>query len=76
MSHEELLTTKELAAEMKRSEWYIRAMRKAGFPMPGGTATIEEARLWLVRRPDFNARAVMTGAPPPVVESDSVLRKI
>lgn len=47
----QLLTTKELAAALKRSRGYVQAMKARGFPMPGGTATVEEARAWLARHP-------------------------
>ena len=45
----QLLTAKELAFELRRSYRYVRYMRKAGFQMPGGVATIAEARQWLER---------------------------
>ncbi len=52
--HEELLTCKELAVLLKRHVSYVYAMRRAGFRMPGGTATLVEARQWLRRhRPAF-----------------------
>lgn len=44
----ELLTVKELSISLKRSADFIYRMRAMGFPMPGGTATIEEARKWLL----------------------------
>lgn len=50
---EERFTVKELAPQIKRSEGYIYAMKKAGFPMPGGTATIGEALAWLTQKPGF-----------------------
>lgn len=45
-----LLSGKELADELGRCEDYPRAMRRAGFRMPGGRATLEEARRWLSKR--------------------------
>jgi len=53
----ELLTVKELAHALNRSPWYVYGMRRAGFPMPGGTATLDEARAWLQLRPGFSAKA-------------------
>jgi hypothetical protein len=47
----ELLTTKELAFALKRSRSYVQAMKARGFPMPGGTATVAEARAWLASHP-------------------------
>lgn len=52
----ELLSKKELAAALKRSRRYVWAMEKAGFMMPGGRATLDEARAWLVRNPEPTAR--------------------
>lgn len=52
----ELLTTKELAAALKKSRSYIQAMKRRGFVMPGGTATVEEARKWLRRHPEPSRR--------------------
>jgi hypothetical protein len=46
-----LLTASELAFELRKSVKYIYAMRKRGFLMPGGVATVAEARAWLVRNP-------------------------
>ena len=49
----ELLYPKELAAALRRSRTYVFAMKRAGFPMPGGTATLQEARDWLRTHPGF-----------------------
>ena len=46
-----LLTAKELADALRRSVKYIYAMKAQGFQMPGGLATLAEARSWLVRNP-------------------------
>lgn len=49
-----LLYPQELAEALgKSSRTYIFAMKKAGFVMPGGTATLEEARQWLLEHPNF-----------------------
>ena len=47
----ELLTSKELAAQLKRSIDYVYAMRKGGFPMPGKRATLAAALVWLADNP-------------------------
>ena len=48
----DLLTSKELAAALKRSIDYVYAMRKAGFPMPGKRATLADALAWLADNPN------------------------
>lgn len=52
----DLLTIKELAAALKRSRTYVQAMKRRGFQMPGGVATVAEARKWLVRNSHPRAR--------------------
>lgn len=52
----ELLTSKELAAQLKRSLDYVYAMRKAGFPMPGERATLADALAWLSDNPSPTRR--------------------
>jgi hypothetical protein len=56
--NEPLLTSKELATALRRHVTYVYAMRLLGFEMPGGTATLSEARAWLVsnRPPRGNGR--------------------
>lgn len=54
MSNENLLFADELAEALRRSRCYIYAMKKAGFAMPGGTATVAEAREWLRAHPNFS----------------------
>ena len=51
-----LLSTGELAAALGRSVRYVYAMRASGFLMPGGRATLLEARAWLVRNPSPTGR--------------------
>jgi hypothetical protein len=46
-----LLSVKELAAELKRTERYVWHMRRRGFRMPGGRATLTGALLWLEANP-------------------------
>jgi len=53
---EELLTRKELAARLKRDRSYISAMIALGFTMPGGTATLAEAREFLKSHPNPRSR--------------------
>lgn len=48
---EELLTVKELAYRLKRSESYVWAMRRAGFRMVGGRTTLTAALLFLTKVP-------------------------
>lgn len=47
----ELLTTKEIAAMLKRAPSYVYAMRARGFQMPGGRATLRQAMQWLEINP-------------------------
>jgi predicted sugar kinase len=56
MNPEQLLTIKELAATLGRSRTYVAAMKRAGFMMPGGQATLSEARAWLARNPPPRSR--------------------
>ncbi|MDD3948272.1 MAG: hypothetical protein PHT43_02275 [Anaerolineaceae bacterium] len=44
---EKLLARKELAAALGVSYSYVQQMCNRGFPMPGGRATLREAREWL-----------------------------
>ncbi len=54
--HNQLLSIKELADALRRNRRYITAMRARGFAMPGGLATLGEARAWLARNPPPRAR--------------------
>lgn len=56
IDHNQLLSTCELAHALNRSERYIYAMKARGFLMPGGRATIKEARAWLARNPSPTSR--------------------
>lgn len=47
----QLLSVKDLARELGRGERYVWYMRARGFKMPGGRATVVEARQWLARHP-------------------------
>lgn len=58
--HHKLLTTKELAEALRRAPSYVYKMRKLGFPMPGGVATISEAREWLTIHPNPRKRVPAT----------------
>lgn len=51
--NEERLFPQELADKLRRGRCYIFAMKKAGFKMPGGTATLTGALEWLSENPDF-----------------------
>jgi hypothetical protein len=56
MRHPELLKPKELAAVLRRNVKFVYAMKARGFAMPGGTATVEEARVWLLENPNPRSR--------------------
>lgn len=47
----QLLSPKELAEALRRSDRYVRHMKSRGFKMPGGYATFEDARNWLEKNP-------------------------
>ena len=53
-----LLSVKELAWELGRNPRYVYAMRRAGFVMPGGRATVNQALVWLVEHPGFRQNGV------------------
>lgn len=53
----QLLYPDELAAALRRSRGYVFAMKSAGFTMPGGTATLADARTWLAAHPEFRTTA-------------------
>jgi hypothetical protein len=44
----DLLTVQELAFCLRVADSYVYAMRRKGFPMPAGKATLAEARAWIV----------------------------
>ena len=48
---ERLLSVCEIACELGRSESYVCAMRRKGFVMTGGRATLSEARSFLLKVP-------------------------
>lgn len=56
-----LLNVNELAGELRRCRQYVYWMKRWGFAMPGGTATLAEARAWLAAHPEF-----AMGKEPPV----------
>ena len=56
MQTDRLLYPKELAEALRRSESYVYAMRARGFQMPGGTATLAEAKAWLTANPQPRRR--------------------
>jgi hypothetical protein len=53
---EVLLSVKEIASRLNRSLNYVYAMKKRGFLMPGGRATLSEATAWLTRNPGPRSR--------------------
>lgn len=48
----ELLSVKELAAVLKKSEMFVYYMRWTGFEMPGGVAKLSDALEFLKRHPN------------------------
>ena len=48
---EELHTVAELAEKLKRSESFIKNMKRRGFEMPGARATVSQAIEWLRENP-------------------------
>jgi hypothetical protein len=53
---EQLLSIKELAFTLRRSQNYIFAMKRHGFKMPGHQATLRAALAWLARNPPPRSR--------------------
>lgn len=66
---EELLYPEELAAALRRSRTYVFAMKRAGFPMPGGSATLTEAREWLLEHPGFRSNQMYSCKPDTEVDT-------
>lgn len=50
-SERDLLSMKELAARLKRSESYVKQMKRRGFRTVAGRVTLREALQWLARNP-------------------------
>lgn len=48
-----LLNVSELAAELGVPPCFVKRMKWAGFPMPGGRSTVAWALEWLKQHPDF-----------------------
>ncbi len=48
---DEEVSTKELAYRLNRSLRYVTYMKSRGFQMPGGRASVRQARAWEVRNP-------------------------
>ena len=55
---DKLRPIKELAACISRSRGYVSAMKKAGFQMPGGLASVNDVRRWLAKNPEFTFHSV------------------
>lgn len=51
MIDEELLSAKELAAKLKRSTGYVKAMKRIGFRMIAGRTTLTAAIAFLAKNP-------------------------
>lgn len=56
----DLLSIKELAFALGRGRTYVFAMKVRGFRMPGGRATLAEARVWLATHPKPRASRANT----------------
>lgn len=54
--NDDLLTACELAGRLRRSVKYVYAMKKNGFLMPGGLATVNQALAFLARNPAPTSR--------------------
>lgn len=54
----EYLNATKLAVALGWSRCYVQAMKRAGFAMPGGRATIAEARDWHRQNPGFRVAKV------------------
>ena len=52
---EPLFRPKELASLLRRNVSFVYKMKARGFVMPGGTATLTEAREWLRVNPQPRA---------------------
>ncbi len=50
-----LLTGKDLAADLGRSEWWVCQAKKAGMPFFCGVIPLQEAINWMREHPDFTA---------------------
>lgn len=48
---EPLLSAREIAETIRRHTNYVYAMRRQGFKMPGGRATLTSAMQWLCKHP-------------------------
>jgi len=52
----ELLSKSQLAERLGRSNSYVSAMCRAGFPVPCGRTTLRAALDWMAANPDFRVR--------------------
>ena len=55
-SHYEFLNVNGLAQALRRHRNYVTHMKRLGFTMPGGVATVAEARAWLAKNPSPRSR--------------------
>ncbi len=53
-----LLDQKGLALALNRARSFVAAMKRRGFPMPGGRATVFQAVQWLIDNPNPRGRRV------------------
>lgn len=71
-SDQKLLSVKELAAALGKHRNYVHAMRSRGFMMPGGTATLSEARAWQARNPSPRSTRPFVAGSPSAVQNGAV----
>lgn len=57
-----LLRSGALADALNASRTYVWAMKRQGFVMPGGRATVLEARQWLREHPEFRVNRILLTA--------------
>ena len=55
---EAAVTTKEAAAILNLSVWYLRSVKRAGCPWMGRKVFVSEIRRWLREHPAFTAKSV------------------
>jgi len=64
-SRMKLHTMGELAEAIGASVWFIRMMKRAGFPMPASMSTPEWAFEWLKAHPEFSPSCYQLAGSPP-----------
>jgi hypothetical protein len=55
------INSKELAAQLRRSAWFVSAMKAGGYRFAFGTlTTLEHALSWMAANPDFRSTEYAT----------------